>query len=182
MTLVSAGHETTATAIGWAADLLAHNPDVAARLRESLAAGDRDYLKATAKEVLRARTVFYASAARHSLEPLRIGEWTIGTETLVLVDAQGVHGDPELWPEPEAFRPDRFLGEQPDGYSYVPFGGGAHRCLGAALASMELELVIEAIVTRVVLEPAGPPAEPVRRGISLAPGNRAKVRVAELQR
>jgi cytochrome P450 len=177
MTLVSAGHETTATAIGWAADLLAHNPEVADRLRRELAAGDREYLKATAKEVLRARTVLYVSAARHMLEPLWIGDWEIGPEALVMVDAQGLHGDPELYPEPEEFRPERFLGNQPDGYSYVPFGGGAHRCLGAALATMELELALEAIVERVRLEPVGPPALPVRRGITLAPGNKGRVRV-----
>ncbi len=180
MTLVTAGHETTATAIAWAADLLAHNPAVADRLRETLADGDREYLKATAKEVLRARTVAYASAARHSLEPLKLGDWVIGPETLVLVDAQGIHRDPDLYPEPEAFRPERFLDGQPDGYSYVPFGGGAHRCLGAALATMELELVIETIVTRVRLVPAGPPARPVRRGVTLAPGNAGRVRVADL--
>ena len=138
------------------------------------------YLKATAKEVLRARTVAYASAARRSLEPLRLGDWVIGPETLVLVDAQGIHRDPDLYPEPEAFRPERFLDGQPDGYSYVPFGGGAHRCLGAALATMELELVIETIVTRVRLVPAGPPARPVRRGVTLAPGNAGRVRVADL--
>ena len=181
MTLVTAGHETTATAIAWAADLLAHNPAVADRLHETLAAGERDYLKAAAKEVLRARTVAYASAARHSLEPLKVGEWVVGPETVVLVDAQGIHADPELYPEPEAFRPERFLGEQPDGYSYVPFGGGAHRCLGASLATMELELAIEAIATRVRLAPTGPLARPVRRGVTLAPGNEGRVRVIDLE-
>ncbi len=181
MTLVTAGHETTATAIAWAADLLAHNPAVADRLRERLAGGDREYLKATAKEVLRVRTVAYASAARHSLEPLELGAWVVGPETLVLVDAQGIHSDSELYPEPNAFRPERFLDDPPDGYSYVPFGGGAHRCLGAALATMELELVIEAIVTRVRLAPAGPPARPVRRGVTLAPGNEGRVLVADIE-
>ena len=180
MTLVAAGHETTATAIAWAVDLLAHNPAVANRLRETLAGGDREYLKATAKEVLRARTVVYATAARHSLEPLEVGRWVVGPETLVLVDAQGIHADPELYPEPEAFRPERFLDDPPDGYSYVPFGGGAHRCLGAALATMELELAIEAIVTRVRLAPDGPPARPVRRGVTLAPGNEGRVLIADL--
>ena len=178
MTLVFAGHETTATAITWAGDLLAHDPDVADRLRETLAAGDRDYLRATAKEVLRARTIVYVSAARQLIEPLRVGEWVLPPEVLVLVDAQGIHGDPELYPEPGEFRPERFLGDQPDGYSFVPFGGGAHRCLGAALATMELELAIEALVTRVRLAPAGPPAGMVRRGITLAPDNDGRVRIA----
>ncbi len=177
-TLVAAGHETTATAIAWAADLLAHHPGIATRLRETLAAGDRDYLKATAKEVLRVRTIAYASAARHPLQPVQVGEWIIGADTTILVDAQGIHGDPKLYPQPNAFKPERFLDKQPDGYAYVPFGGGAHRCLGAALATMELELLIETIVTSVKLGPAGPPAAAKRRGLTLAPDGGAKVRIA----
>ena len=95
MTLVAAGHETTAAAIAWACDLLAHHPAVAQRLRD---ADDREYLKATAKEVLRVRTVAYASAARVPLWPVRVGEWEIGPEAMILIDAQGIHADPELFP------------------------------------------------------------------------------------
>ncbi len=180
MTLVAAGHETTATSIAWAADLLAHNPEVAARLRDTLAAGDREYLRATAKEILRVRTVVYAGGARRLLDPLPAGSWVLPPGTVVLIDAQGLHADPELYPDPEAFRPERFLDSQPEPYAYVPFGGGAHRCLGAALATLELELVVEAIATRVCLTAVGPPAAPVRRGISLAPDNEARVRIAGL--
>ena len=84
---------------------------------------------------------------------------------------------PSSTPSPSAFRPERFLDEQPDGYAYIPFGGGAHRCLGAALAMLELELFIEAVVTARELAPAGPPARPVRRGPTLAPSNGGRVRV-----
>ena len=178
VTLVAAGHETTATAISWACDLLAHNPAVARRIRQTLAAGEREYLKAAAKEVLRARTLLYASAGRHVLEPFPIGEWVIGPRALVLVDAQGIHGDPELYADPDEFRPERFIDDQPDGYAYIPFGGGAHRCLGATLAMLELELFIEAVVTSGDLLPAGPPARAVRRGPTLAPARRGRVRVA----
>jgi len=177
VTLVIAGHETTATAIAWACDLLAHEPAVATRIGETLAGGQREYLKAAAKEVLRVRTVAYASAARHPLEPFPIGRWVLGRDALVLVDAQGVHGDPELYPQPEAFRPERFLEHPPDGYAYIPFGGGAHRCLGAALAMLELEVFLEVLVRTVTLAPAGPPASPVRRGVTLAPGNQGRVTV-----
>jgi cytochrome P450 len=177
VTLVTAGHETTATAIAWGCDLLANNPGVARRLRDTLASGDRDYLKATVKEVLRARSILYVSVARHSLEPFRIGNWVLGPDVLILVDAQGIHGDPHLYPEPDAFRPERFLERSPDGYSYIPFGGGAHRCLGAPLATLELELFLESVAQNVILSPAGPPARPTRRGVTLAPGNRGRVRV-----
>jgi cytochrome P450 len=102
----------------------------------------------------------------------------IGSDTLILVDAQGVHGDPELYPDPEAFRPERFLENPPDGYAYIPFGGGAHRCLGASLAMLELETFLEALVARVELAPAGPPARRVRRGPILAPDTDGRVRAS----
>jgi cytochrome P450 len=162
-TLLAAGHETTATAIGWAADLLAHHPEVVARLRE----GDRAYLAATAKEVLRARTVVPVAAARTLLPDA----------TVVLIDAYTLHHDPDLWDEPEAFRPERFLDAQPEPYSYLPFGGGAHRCLGAALAILELETAIAGITERFDLEPVGPPERPARRGVTLVPAGGATVRV-----
>jgi cytochrome P450 len=180
VTLVIAGHETTATAIAWACDLLAHTPEQQNRIRETLAEGDHDYLKAAAKEVLRARTLAYASAARHPLEPFEIDDWLIGPNTLILVDAQGVHGDPEVYPDPEAFRPERFLETPPDGYAYIPFGGGAHRCLGASLAMLELESFLETLVTRVELAPTGPPAKRVRRGPILAPDTEGRVRISRL--
>lgn len=178
VTLITAGHETTATAIAWGCDLLAHNPAVGERLRETLADGDRDYLKAMVKEILRARTVAYVAAGRRCEEPFQIGEWILDRETLILVDAQGIHGDAELYPEPQAFRPERFLEGQPDGYSYIPFGGGAHRCLGAALATLELELFFEEAAPNIELRPVGPAAKPLRRGVTLSPGNKGLVEVA----
>ena len=178
VTLVAAGHETTATAMAWACDLLAHHPAVVSRLRDTLAAGEREYLRATVKELLRVRTIVYVAATRQMFEPFPIGDWILGPDVLILVDAQGVHADPQLYPEPDAFRPERFLAAPPDSYAYLPFGGGAHRCLGAALATLELELFIEALVNQVELAPAGAPARPVRRGVTLAPGNHGLVRVA----
>jgi cytochrome P450 len=161
-TLLTAGHETTATAIGWAADLLAHHPHVVQRLRE----GDRGYLAATAKEVLRIRTVAPITAARTLLPEGKV----------VLINAYALHHDPELWEEPEAFRPERFIDAQPEPYSYLPFGGGAHRCLGAALATLELETAIAGITERFDLEPVGPPERPARRGVTFVPAGGATVR------
>ena len=139
------------------------------------------YLKAAAREVLRARTLAYAAAARHPLERFPIAEWMVGPGTPILVDAQGVHGDAELYPEPHAFRPERFVENPPDSYGYLPFGGGTHRCLGAALAMLELELFIEALASRLELSPAGRAARPVRRGPILAPDNQGRVRINHLR-
>jgi cytochrome P450 family 135 len=178
VTLVIAGHETTATAIAWACDLLAHDRYAQARLRDAVATGEREYLKAAAKEVLRARTLVYASAARHPLEPFPIGDWTIEADAVIVVDAQGVHNDPDSHPHPEIFRPERFIDDPPDSYAYIPFGGGAHRCLGAALAMLELELFLEVLVKNVMLAPAGRMARPVRRGPTLAPDNKGHVAIS----
>ena len=173
-TLLIAGHETTATAISWGVDLLAHHPAVAARLRDASAAGDAAYLTAAAKEVLRARPVAPVSVARTLHEPTR----GLPAGTVVLADAFTLHEDPELHAQPEAFRPERFLDGEPPPYSYLPFGGGAHRCLGAALAM--LELALGAVTARFDLRPAGPPEAPVRRGVTLVParGGRVVVRAA----
>jgi cytochrome P450 len=178
VTLVAAGHETAATAMAWACDLLAHHPEVVTRLRQTLASGERDYLKATVKELLRVRTIVYVAATRQMLEPFPIGDWLVSSDGLILVDAQGVHGDPQLYPQPHEFRPERFLGATPEAYAYLPFGGGAHRCLGAALATLELELFIETLVNHADLTAVGPPARPTRRGVTLAPKNQGRVRIS----
>jgi cytochrome P450 family 135 len=178
ITLITAGHETTATAIAWGVELLVHNPAVMARARE----GDEDYLDALVKEVLRIRSPVPLGGGRHVLEPFPIGRWTIPPEVTILVDAYGVHHDPEIYPQPHAFRPERFLDEPPDGYVFLPFGGGAHRCLGAALALLEIKVVLREILTRLELAPASDrPARATRRGVTLAPRGGARVRVVTLR-
>ena len=174
ITLIAAGHETTATAIAWGAELLVENPAVMARARE----GDDFYMEALVKEILRIRSPIPITSARHMLEPFAIGGWTIPPEVAMLVDAYGVHHDPRTYPEPHAFRPERFLEEPPDGYSFLPFGGGAHRCLGASLALLEMKIVLRELLARVELAPvsAGLPRA-VPGGPTLAPRGGARVRV-----
>jgi cytochrome P450 len=174
ITLIAAGHETTATAIAWGVELLVHNPAVMADARE----GDDAYLDALVKEILRIRSPSPIGGARHVLEPFTIGEWTIPPEMVVLVDAYGVHHDPETYPQPHTFRPERFLEQPADGYSFLPFGGGAHRCLGASLALLEIKIVLREILARVELAPVSNAiARPVPRGPILAPRAGARVRV-----
>jgi cytochrome P450 len=177
-TLIAAGHETTATALAWGAELLAHNPEVQARARAARRDGDQRYLDALVKEVLRIRAPVTVGSARHPLEPFEIGGCTIGPETVVTVDAWGVHLDPSVYPEPDRFMPERFLEPAPE-YGFLPFGGGAHRCLGAALAQLEMRVVLGAIVERFELLPTRPAlARPVRRGILLVPDGGGRVRLA----
>lgn len=177
-TLISAGHETTATAIAWGAELLAHNPDVQARARAVRREGDQPYLDALVKEVLRIRAPVAVAGARHMLEPFELGGRTIPRDTVIIMDAWGVHLDPSVYPEPDRFMPERFLEPAPE-YAFLPFGGGAHRCLGAALAQLEIRVVLGAMLDRFELRPARPRlARVVRRGIMMAPQGGGNVLLA----
>ena len=174
VTLITAGHETTATAIAWGVELLTHNPREMARARGD----DEAYLDAMVKEILRIRSPAPIAAGRYLLEPFAIGKWTIPAGVPLIVDAYGVHHNPEVYPEPHAFRPERFLVEQSDAYSFVPFGGGAHRCVGATLALLEIKVFLRAILARFELAPASAKeARPIPRAVTLAPRGGARVRV-----
>jgi cytochrome P450 len=165
------------SALGWAADILAHDPAAAARLREGAVAGDTAYVAAAAKEVLRVRTVAPVSVARVLLAPAETADGTLPAGTSIVVDALSLHRDPALFPEPAAFRPERFLDGGAPKYAYLPFGGGAHRCLGAALASLELETFLAAVAERFELSSSRPPEKAVRRGPTLVPARGARVHV-----
>jgi cytochrome P450 len=174
VTLITAGHETTATAIAWGVELLTHHPEVMSQAR----GGDEAYLEALVKEVLRIRSPAPIAAGRSLLEPFPIGKWTIPAGVPLIVDAYGVHHDPSVYPEPHNFRPERFLGEQPDAYSFLPFGGGAHRCVGATLAMLEIKVFLRELLTRFELAGASSrEARPVPRAVTLAPRGGARVRI-----
>ena len=179
-TLIAAGHETTATAMAWAAELLAHNPGVQARARAAVEQSDGAYLDALVRESLRIRSPVAVAAARVPLAPFPIGPYLVGPEHVVIVDAWGIHLDPTLHPDPERFNPDRFLEPVPE-YSFLPFGGGAHRCLGAALALLELKVALGAFLRRFELRPTTPELpSPVRRGILLSPKGGGRIRLARV--
>ncbi|MFL5974503.1 MAG: cytochrome P450 [Solirubrobacterales bacterium] len=174
MTLLLAGHETTATGLAWACERLARHPEVAARARE-----DDDYLEATVKEVLRIRPVVL-DVARVVAGPARVAGFDIEPGTMVAPAITTVQRAGDIWPDAEAFRPERFLravepptaeggqaGDRvcgsPAPYSWIPFGGGVRRCLGAAFAQLEIEVVLRAVLERVELgAPPGRGAEAQR--------------------
>jgi cytochrome P450 len=171
VTLLAAGHETTAGSLAWALERLARHPRVAARLR----AGDDAYLDATVKEVLRLRPVL-SITPRKVVEPFTVGRWTLPPGVHVTPCLYLAHRRPELWPQPTAFRPERFLEGAPAPYSWLPFGGGVRRCAGAAFATMELHEVLRAVVRRFDLRPDRPDGERMRRrGVTLAPSRGGRV-------
>jgi len=179
LTLIAAGHETTAAAIAWGAILLAHNPEVRERATASAHENDERYLSALVKEVLRIRPPIPVAAGRVLEEPFEIGPHSIPAGTVILIDAWGVHHDPGRHPDPERFRPERFLGEAPEPYTWLPFGGGAHRCIGAALAELEIKVALSAILTQVAIAPADPElAPPARRGVVMVPHAGGRIRIA----
>lgn len=176
--LIGAGHETTAAAIAWGTTLLAHNPDVCDRATEAARENDEQYLGALVKEVLRIRPPIPVAAGRVLDGPFAIGPYAVPPGTLILIDAWGVHHDPELYPDPERFQPERFLAEAPEPYSWLAFGGGAHRCIGAALAELEIKVALATILQKAEIAPADLElAPPARRGLTIVPhaGGRIKV-------
>jgi cytochrome P450 len=172
MTLLVAGHETTASELAWAFERLARTPAVSARLTEEIDSGDGDaYVTATVQETLRHRPVLLNAAPRLTMEPVEIGGWTYPEGVCLLADAYLIHHDPEIYPDPYAFRPERFLDDGPGTYTWIPFGGGRRRCLGASFAILEMKLVLRAVVEQTELSPAtssgGEGAR--RRSITLSP-------------
>jgi len=169
MTLLLAGHETTATALAWTFDLLLRHPRELARLRESLEAGEDDYLRATISESLRLRPVVPLAGRRLATELVADG-LTLPAGTDVTPAIWLAHTRADAYPEPFAFRPERFLEDAPDTYAWVPFGGGVRRCLGAAFAEFEMRIVLREVLTRCELHKADPRPEKIgRRNITLSP-------------
>jgi cytochrome P450 len=165
VTILAAGHETTAGALAWALERLAHHPAVLARLRE----GDEAYLDATVREVLRVRPVL-SIAARKVAAPYEVGGYTLPPGVHVAPCIYLAHRRAAAWPDPTAFRPERFLDAQPAPYTYLPFGGGVRRCAGAPFAMLELREVLRAVARRLDLRPPSPRGERMRRGsVTLTP-------------
>jgi cytochrome P450 family 135 len=169
MTMLLAGHETTATGLAFAFDLLLRNPRVLGRLREELIAGDDTYLDAVVSETLRLRPVIDANA-RTLTKPRTIGGWDLPAGIRVYPAIAVVHLREDLYPQPHEFRPERFIDGEAESYAWLPFGGGIRRCIGASLAQAEMAEVIRTVVSSVDLQPTRPdPESVVMRGITLVP-------------
>jgi cytochrome P450 family 135 len=175
LTMLVAGHETTATSLSWAFERLLRSPSALARLREELAEGDGPYLDAVIKETLRLRPVVPISA-RKLTAPFQVDGHEYPADTVLMPCIYLVHRDPDLYPDPEEFRPERFLDQPPATYAWIPFGGGVRRCMGASFALLEMRTVIRAVLTSVELRAGGRRGEPmVRRAFTLSPKRGARV-------
>jgi cytochrome P450 len=175
LTLLVAGHETTATALSWAMERLTRHPDKLERLRADTLAGDDAYLTATIQETLRLRPVIVL-VIRHLTEPVEIGGYELPAGVKLTPCIHLVHRAPEIYPEPLSFQPERFIDSPPGTYTWIPFGGGVRRCLGAAFAQFEMAVVLRELVRRHRIEPARQGSErPFRRAITETPRHDAEV-------
>jgi cytochrome P450 len=179
VTLLLAGHETTATGLAWTFDLLLHSPAVLERARASLDGqpGSVAYLDAVVKESLRIRPVIPGVGRVVRGAPFHLDGYTIPEGVEINPSIRMIHRRADIYPKPASFRPERFLGEDaPDTYTWVPFGGGTRRCIGASFALMEMRIVLERVLARTILRAAEPKLDDVQfRAITLAP--RSGVRV-----
>jgi len=170
MTLLVAGHETTASELAWAFERLAREPAVLDRLVEEIDQDDGDaYLTATIQETLRRRPVLPNAAPRLVKQPIEIGGWTYPPNVCLVANAYLIQHDPQIYPDPYAFRPERFLDESPGTYTWIPFGGGRRRCLGASFAMVEMKLVLRAILSRNAVRVNDGLELSRRRSITLSP-------------
>jgi cytochrome P450 len=171
MTLLVAGHETTASELAWAFERLSRTPEVLRRLLAEIDSGEDDaYVTATIHETLRRRPVIPNAAPRLTKQPVEIGGFRYPEGVVLIPNAYLIHHDPSIYPDPYAFRPERFLGESPGTYTWIPFGGGRRRCLGASFAQLEMKIVLRAVLSRA--EPAAAPdltEGSRRRAITLSP-------------
>ena len=177
LTLVLAGHETTANSLAWTWERLVRTPDAHDRLRDAVR-GDQDadeHIEATINEGMRSRPVIPIIGRRVKV-PWRLGEYAVPADTPVTMSILLVHHREDVYPDPFAFRPERWLGQKPGTYTWIPFGGGIRRCLGAALAMAEQRVVLREMTRRLDLEADEPePERAVHRNVTMIPSRGARV-------
>jgi cytochrome P450 len=181
MTALVAGHETTASQLAWTFERLAREPAVLARLSCEIEDGSgEEYLTATINEILRHRPVLPNAEPRLVKKPVTIGNVRYPAGVVLLANAYLVHHDPAIYPDPYAFRPERFLEQAPGTYTWIPFGGGRRRCLGASFALVEMKIAIRAVLARFELATVGAhPEKTRRRSITVSPAHGGTVLLRE---
>ncbi|MGH2958726.1 MAG: cytochrome P450 [Solirubrobacterales bacterium] len=181
LTILTAGHETTAGSLAWTFERIRRHPKLLGELVAEARTGGKELREATALEVQRNRPVIIG-AFRYVSKPFQLGPWLLPPGTIITVDALTSHNDSQTFPDPKRFSPERFLGAKPGTYDWVPFGGGRRRCVGAAFALLEMDVVLRTILTRCEIVPTSERDErPFFRGVTLVPrrGGRLRVRAID---
>jgi cytochrome P450 len=175
MGVLTAGHVTSATQLAWACERLSHEPQVLSRLYDEIDDSDEAYLTATIQEILRQRPVFAESKPRLTTRPVKIGDVDYPAGVLLIANAYLLHHDPAIYPEPHMFRPERFLERPPGTYTWIPFGGGRRRCIGASFAMLEMRNVLRAVLERYELCSVNRPEAIRRNSFTLGPADRCQI-------
>jgi cytochrome P450 len=174
ITLLLAGHETTASTLAWTCHDLSRRPELLARVQRAADEDDEDYLEAVVKESMRLRPVI-GEVARRLNKPATVAGHELPAGVVVFPSIELVHRRPSSYPSPEQFRPERFLGSNPPPATWIPFGGGIRRCLGAALAMVEAKAVLKVVMRRVDIAPAGREEWPRARNVTTVPARGARI-------
>ena len=178
ITMLAAGHETTATSLAWAVERLQRHPQLLDRLVADLDAGAEELLAATIFEVLRCRPVIDTTFRQVKTTTLQVSPWTLPQGTSIAASIGLLHADEAVFADADSFNPDRFVAGRPDPAGWIPYGGGARRCIGAAFATMELRVVLRILLRDFVISPSDAPAEGWKsRSVALAPSRGALVQV-----
>jgi cytochrome P450 len=181
VTALVAGHETTASQLSWGFEMLSRNPRVVERLASEFEdGGDDAYLSATIQEIMRRKPVLMNAEPRLVKKRVEIGGMSYPPGVVLIASAFLVHHDPEVYPDPYSFRPERFMesegGQAPGTYTWLPFGGGRRRCLGASFAMLEMKIVLRAVIERNMLYPVGDRPETARRrSITISPSRGCEI-------
>ncbi len=176
LTLLAAGHETTAATLGWVFERISRHPDVLDRLAAEADTDDNEYRQATILEVQRVRTVI-DFAGRHVYAPtFQLGDWVIPRGYSIVVAINQMHQRAQEFPDPQRFDPQRYLGQRPPTFAHIPFGGGTRRCVGAAFANIEMDVVLRTVLRHFVIEPTTAPAEKTHsRGVAYTPADGGRI-------
>jgi cytochrome P450 family 138 len=176
LTLLAAGHETTASTLAWAFERISRHPEVLDALVAEADRQDNELRQATILEVQRSRTVI-DFAGRHVYVPVyELGEWAVPRGSSILVSIARMHANPEVFPDPDRFDPQRFVGNKPPSFSWIPFGGGSRRCVGAVFANMEMDVVLRTVLRHFTIETTSAPGEKYHsRGVAFTPKDGGKI-------
>src|ERR1700736_4469691 len=178
LTLLAAGHETTATTLAWAVERLQRHPQLLDRLVADLDSGSEELLDATILEIQRTRPVVDTTFRQVNAPTLQIGPWTLPQGLTIVASIGLLHADEAVFPEAGRFYPDRFITQPPDPAQWIPFGGGVRRCIGAAFATMEIRVVLRTLLRDYVISPSSARDERWQsRGVAIAPSRGARARI-----
>lgn len=176
LTLLAAGHETTASTLGWAFERISRHPDVLARLVAEADTDDNTYRQAAIFEIQRNRTVIDFIGRRVEAPSYQLGEWVVPHGYSIMVSLSQLHENPDIFPDPERFDPQRFIDAKPNTFAWVPFGGGTRRCVGAAFANMEMDIVLRTVLRHFTIQTTDAPGEKSHfRGVAYTPKKGGRV-------